>query len=287
MTSFGPRGEQAFESADESHAFDFRAKREDVIAFERFRELEYLVERGDRRRVAGEKRFVERRQCRRDLRAQNDFAVDDREEGRFPATVARVGKAEALRESERVPIRFPARGSVRAWRHGKYFRKTRERFLHFCLDPGVWRAVDFLFPRDAIPGADAGFKTGLPGFSEDFKTACADFGRGKEGPAEPRFEVVIAFERTFPGFAAAVIGAEAKEETAPRAVVGKKPGQRGDAFERAVAGVDVNFERDSFYHARAPGSVSGYGSAADPVATFRSRIAGDLISGLGAFSRRG
>ena len=116
-----PCADQPLESAEKFDAFEFGPEREDVVFAGNCRgELHDSVD-GLLRRIAWFERedFIEGGQGRRNLRAGDDFPVDDRDEWVVTTAVAGVSKAKALGEAQGVPVHAPAGGAVRRWLLGE------------------------------------------------------------------------------------------------------------------------------------------------------------------------
>ena len=209
--------------------------------------------------------------------ASDDFSVDDRDKRLAAATITGVGKAEALGQTQGVTVAAPSGGSVGVGPDRQQFTEAFFGLLDLCLAPGVVSIQDALFPGDAVPGVDAGFKACFMRLAEDVAATFANVRRWQQASVKPGFESVKTFQRIGGVLPPTAVGAEGEKEAALRFVFLEQGGQCRDAGQRPKAGVSVDLECDSF-HSGIQEEGEKRGSASSAAASVEQQCGSDLAA---------
>src|SRR6266571_4670688 len=125
-------------------------------------EIEHVLRDVLRGEPVGADQLVQSRERGRELRARDDLGAPYGDEGTAPAGVRAVIEAQALRQAQRVQIRLPARGAVRARGRPEYLLEALARQEHLALGPpGVGRGRTVL-PFHVVPGVNSAFESRVP-----------------------------------------------------------------------------------------------------------------------------
>src|SRR5207249_8311680 len=98
----------------------------------------------------------------RELRTRHDLCAPYGDEGTGPAGVRAVIEAETLGQAQRVQIRLPARGSVRARGRPEDLLEALARQEHLALGPPRAGPGRVVLPFHVIPGVNSDFEILIP-----------------------------------------------------------------------------------------------------------------------------